>query len=167
MQQRPELIQLQKLVIPKIANKWDSVGIQLDFDAVQISKIEDNHQELPVETSCQRMLWGWLASSSNNSNHAKDLIQAVKDVEYIRYAEELKTGFKFYHYRSLEKFMVRNIRAKKIRGKKFSSKQARRKFFNAEYRIALNFGGAKLWRIRRIAFLSPNITLQNSPNYAR
>ena len=31
------------------------------------------------------------------------------------------------------------------------------------YRIALNFGGAKLWQI---GFLSPNITLQNSPNYA-
>ena len=35
------------------------------------------------------------------------------------------------------------------------------------YRIALNFGGAKLWRIWRIAFLSPNITLQNSPNCAQ
>ena len=32
------------------------------------------------------------------------------------------------------------------------------------YRIAINFGGAKLWRI---AFLSPNITLQNSPNCAQ
>ena len=95
MQQRPDLNQLQKLVIPKIANKWDSIAIQLDFDAVQISNIEENHQELPVETSCQKMLWGWLNSSSNNSNHAKDLIQAVKDVEYICYAEELKTGFKF------------------------------------------------------------------------
>ena len=41
------------------------------------------------------MLWGWLDSSSNISNHMKDLIQAVKDVEYICYAEELKTGFKF------------------------------------------------------------------------
>ena len=95
MQQRPDLNQLQKLVIPKIANKWDSIAIQLDFDAVQISNIEENHQELPVERSCQKMLWGWLDSSSNNSNHAKDLIQAVKDVEYICYAEELKTGFKF------------------------------------------------------------------------
>ena len=95
MQKRPDLNQLQKLVIPKIANNWDSIGIQLYFDAVQISKIEDNHQELPVETSCQRMLWGWLESSSNNSNHVKDLIQAVKDVEYICYAEELKTGFEF------------------------------------------------------------------------
>ena len=35
------------------------------------------------------------------------------------------------------------------------------------YRIALNFGGAKLWQIWRIAFLSPNITLQNSPNCAQ
>ena len=35
------------------------------------------------------------------------------------------------------------------------------------YRIVLNFGGAKLWRIWRIAFLSPNITLQNSPNCAQ
>ena len=33
--------------------------------------------------------------------------------------------------------------------------------------LALNFGGAKLWWIWRTAFLSPNITLQNSPNYAR
>ena len=98
MQQRPELNQLQKLVIPKIANNWDSIGIELDFDAVQISKTEDNHQELPVETSCQKMLLGWLASCSNNSNQASYLIQAVQDVEYICYAEELKTGFKFYHY---------------------------------------------------------------------
>ena len=35
-----------------------------------------------------------------------------------------------------------------------------------KYRIALNFGGAKLRQIWQIAFLLPNITLQNSPNYA-
>ena len=59
------------------------------------SKIEENHQELPVEKSCQKMLWGWLDSSSENSNRAKDLIQAINDVELVCYAEELKTGFKF------------------------------------------------------------------------
>ena len=96
MQQRPkDLNQLQKLAIPKIVNRWDSIAIQLDFDPVQINKIEENHQELPVETSCQKMLWGWLDSSSENSNRAKDLIQAIKDVELVCYAEELKTGFKF------------------------------------------------------------------------
>ena len=96
MQQRPkDLNQLQKLAIPKIVNRWNSIAIQLDFDPVQINKIEENHQELPVETSCQKMLWEWLDSSSENSNRAKDLIQAIKDVELVCYAEELKTGFKF------------------------------------------------------------------------
>ena len=93
MQQRPKDInQLKKLVVPEIANKWDSIATQLDFDSVQINTIEENHQELPVERSCQKMLWGWLESSSRHSNLAEDLIQAINDADYVRYAEEFKTG---------------------------------------------------------------------------
>ena len=34
------------------------------------------------------------------------------------------------------------------------------KHVHTNYRIDLNFGGAKLWRIWRIDSISPNLTLQ-------
>ena len=90
MQQRPKDIkQLQNLAVPLIVDKWDSIAIQLEFDPVQIRKIEENHQELPVEKSCQKMLWGWLDSSLRNSKLTNNLIEAINDVEYVCYAEEL------------------------------------------------------------------------------
>ena len=92
MQQRPKINQLQKLVIHEIVDRWDSIAIQLDFDPVQIKRIEENHKELPVERSCERMLWGWLESSARNPNHATDLIEAINDVEYVCHAEDFKKG---------------------------------------------------------------------------
>ena len=96
MQQRPKDInQLQKLVVPLIVDQWDSIAIHLEFNPVQISKIKENHQELPVEKSCQKMLWGWLDSSSSHHDLANKLIQAIIDAEYVSYAEHFKRGFRY------------------------------------------------------------------------
>ena len=93
MQQQPKDIkQLQKLAVPEIVDKWDSIAIQLGFNPVQIGRIEENHQERPVERSCQKMLWGWLDSSPKSSELANNLIKAINDVEYVSYAEEFKKG---------------------------------------------------------------------------
>ena len=93
MDRRPKDIkQLQKLVVPVIVDKWDSIAIQLEFDPVQVRRIEENHQSRPVEDSCKKMLRGWLESSSRNCDLAGNLIQAINDVEYVCHAEEFRKG---------------------------------------------------------------------------
>ena len=89
MKKTPEDIgQLQSLVVPEIVHKWDSIAIHLEFKPVEIDTIKRNHQPHPVEEACKRMLWIWREKSDN----AKNLIKAIKDVGYAKYAEDFNTG---------------------------------------------------------------------------
>jgi len=93
MSQRPKHIkQLQEHVVPVIVNNWDSIAIHLEFDPVQVKRIEVNHQPRPVEDSCKKMLRQWSDISAINCDLAEDLIQAINDVEYVFYAKEFRKG---------------------------------------------------------------------------
>ena len=91
MKKIPEGIgQLRSLVVPEMVDKWDCIAIQLGFNPIEINTIERNHQTRPVEKACKEMLWEWRRVSDN----AEDLIRAIKDVGYVRHADDFKQGLK-------------------------------------------------------------------------
>ena len=79
-----------------MVDKWYSIGIQLEFQPIQLNKIKDNHQPCPVEETCEKMFMEWLKSTkiSWKPNLQNDLIEAVKNVGYAVHADKFKKGMK-------------------------------------------------------------------------
>ena len=92
MLQMPENIkQLRRLVKDKITDKWEEIAIQLGFTPAEIQKIKKDHEKRSVQTCCTDMLIGWIDSTQSN-NPAKDLVAAIREVEYRHQADEIEEG---------------------------------------------------------------------------
>jgi len=88
----PKMKVLQKIVIPKIRAKWESVAYSMDYDLNTISAIERESRDL--QHCCQKLFTDWLTTSNGPTPKTwKTLLECIEDVEELTAAlEEIKVG---------------------------------------------------------------------------
>ena len=101
---------LNRHIVEQQAAQWERLGLEFGLNDYHIANISKDNPNRSV-TCCRVMLQKWL-DIDPSATWAK-LYDAIKKIKLSSTTTVV-----------WEKFMVRNIREKKIRGKKFSSMQA-------------------------------------------
>ena len=68
--------------------EWNSLGIQLNITASRLARIQKNVTPGDVVVNCRAMLEAW----KDISGKTDVLIQALKNCEYIAYADIVEKG---------------------------------------------------------------------------
>lgn len=93
MQKKPTIRQLMHIVVPKIAEIWNHVAIQLGISPDEVGKIKRNRQDTSAKDCFIQMFRTWLdKNDASDSAKADELIKAVKMIGNLADAREFETG---------------------------------------------------------------------------
>jgi len=93
MQKKPTEKQLRRIVVPKIAEVWSHVAIQLGISPDKVQIIKQNRPETSTKDCFIKMFRTWLNRKvASDSDKADELIEAVKEIGHLADAKEFETG---------------------------------------------------------------------------
>ena len=93
MQKKPKQKQLDNLVVPKMADIWHRLAIQLNFTPDEVERIKRNRPETSVKDHFTEMFRLWLdRNTDDDSTKADEVIEAIKTIGHRADANEIEAG---------------------------------------------------------------------------